>query len=295
MRKMPALLLSAIVSFALVGCGAELSDTAYAEPGQNVASVNVFYDALAPYGSWVDSGLYGWVWVPSPAAVGADFFPYASGGHWIDTDWGWYFASDFDWGWAPFHYGRWYFDVNWGWTWVPGVAWAPSWVDWRWGDGYVGWAPLPPIGRGRVVRDHRSHWVFARDRDLTNRDVGRHLVAANRARLAFRATRPMNDEINAGETRWHRGPPDRVFDHRIEHVRITPPRQGVVVRGRVHDGAIVHEPVVAPRARLRENPSPRYQHRPAPRPNIHVTPRAIRGPVRMPMHPVYRAAPRRRR
>ncbi|HEX4138962.1 MAG TPA: DUF6600 domain-containing protein, partial [Candidatus Methylacidiphilales bacterium] len=29
-------------------------------------------------------------------------------------------------------------------VWVPGYTWAPAWVSWRYGDGYVGWAPLPP-------------------------------------------------------------------------------------------------------------------------------------------------------
>ena len=31
-----------------------------------------------------------------------------------------------------------------GWVWVPGYTWAPAWVSWRYGDGYAGWAPLPP-------------------------------------------------------------------------------------------------------------------------------------------------------
>ena len=31
-----------------------------------------------------------------------------------------------------------------GWLWVPGTDWGPAWVSWQHGDGYVGWAPLPP-------------------------------------------------------------------------------------------------------------------------------------------------------
>ena len=27
---------------------------------------------------------------------------------------------------------------------MPGYTWAPAWVSWRYGDGYCGWAPLPP-------------------------------------------------------------------------------------------------------------------------------------------------------
>jgi hypothetical protein len=72
--------------------------------------------------------------------------PYANG-HWERTDAGWYWASDEPWGWATYHYGRWDFSVNFGWIWVPHTQWAPAWVSWRQGAGYVGWAPLPPSAR----------------------------------------------------------------------------------------------------------------------------------------------------
>ena len=49
-----------------------------------------------------------------------------------------------DWGWVTFHYGRWAHDQRLGWFWVPGDEWGPAWVDWRRGDDFVGWAPLPP-------------------------------------------------------------------------------------------------------------------------------------------------------
>ena len=69
-------------------------------------------------------------------------------GRWVYTEeWGWYWVSDeeeADWGWVAFHYGRWAHDRRLGWFWVPGDEWAPAWVDWRRGDDYVGWAPLPP-------------------------------------------------------------------------------------------------------------------------------------------------------
>ena len=80
-------------------------------------------------------------------ACRADWRPYEYG-HWVYTDeWGWYWVSDDeedDWGWVTYHYGRWAFDRGLGWFWVPGDEWAPAWVDWRYGDDYVGWAPLPP-------------------------------------------------------------------------------------------------------------------------------------------------------
>ena len=33
--------------------------------------------------------------------------PTPPAGHWLQTEYGWTWISDWDWGWAPFHYGRW--------------------------------------------------------------------------------------------------------------------------------------------------------------------------------------------
>jgi len=105
-----------------------------------------FESSLSPYGSWIDDASYGHVWIPSTTYVGYDFQPYSSGGHWVLTEYGWTWVSDWDWGWAPFHYGRWAVCGGYGWAWIPGSVWGPAWVSWRTGGGYVGWAPLPPRG-----------------------------------------------------------------------------------------------------------------------------------------------------
>src|SRR5215471_11363299 len=76
-----------------------------------------FYDELSPYGHWIDYPGYGYVWMP---AVAPGFRPYATNGHWVYTNTGWAWASDYQWGWAAFHYGRWFFDGAYGWMWVPG-------------------------------------------------------------------------------------------------------------------------------------------------------------------------------
>ena len=104
------------------------------------------YDTLAPYGDWIVVPDYGWVWRPNVSVVGTDFRPYVSGGQWLNTDSGWYFDSYWNWGWLPFHYGRWFWVVGQGWVWMPGSTWSPAWVDWRYGGGYIGWQPLPPWG-----------------------------------------------------------------------------------------------------------------------------------------------------
>ena len=112
------------------------------------ASVNIhatadFYTPLAPAGVWVDVGSYGRCWHPSGVAVG--WRPYCEG-EWVWTDCGWYWESDEPWAWACYHYGWWVMDPVYGWIWVPGIEWAPAWVSWRVGDGYIGWAPLAPHG-----------------------------------------------------------------------------------------------------------------------------------------------------
>ena len=109
-----------------------------------IQSENDFYEPLNPYGSWVIVGSYGRCW--RPAQVDAGWRPYCDG-HWQRTDAGWYWASNEPWGWATYHYGRWDWSVEFGWIWVPRTQWAPAWVSWRQGAGYVGWAPLPPTAR----------------------------------------------------------------------------------------------------------------------------------------------------
>lgn len=134
-----------------------------------------FYEPLSPYGRWEVVGSYGRCWIPG--RVEAGWSPY-SNGYWQQTDMGWYWASDEPWGWATYHYGRWDSSPQFGWYWVPQVVWAPAWVSWRQGGGYVGWAPLSPHGRGVVeidVRGGQSHgYVFVEERrflDPVRRDT----------------------------------------------------------------------------------------------------------------------------
>ncbi len=135
------------------------------------ASVDYFHQQLSPYGQWVEREGYGMVWVPS---VPAGWRPYTTG-HWAYTDQGWAWVADEPWGWAPFHYGRWYYDAEiGGWGWVPGTVWAPAWVAWRHGGGYLGWAPLSPevgfragfgLEFGRVVISP-GFFTFVGERDI---------------------------------------------------------------------------------------------------------------------------------
>lgn len=107
-------------------------------------NVNYFNDTLTPYGSWVDVEGYGRCWRPTVVIYDSSWRPYCDRGHWVYTDYGWYWDSDYSWG-VTFHYGRWFRSPRLGWCWYPDTVWAPSWVTWRSDNDYCGWAPLPPF------------------------------------------------------------------------------------------------------------------------------------------------------
>ena len=109
-----------------------------------MVTVDYFQTALQPYGNWVDIEGYGRCWRPTVAVYNSGWQPYGDRGHWVDSDTGWYWVSDYSWG-VTFHYGRWFHHARFGWCWWPDTVWAPSWVTWRYADNYCGWAPLPPF------------------------------------------------------------------------------------------------------------------------------------------------------
>jgi hypothetical protein len=146
-----------------------------------------FHPVLDAHGSWVEDPTYGTAWVPNAAEVGAGFAPYETAGHWEydDTDYVW--VSDYDWGWAPFHYGRWMY-ASVGWMWIPGRVYSPAWVTWRIGEpgyAYVGWAPAAAgfywrggvaVQLAPVVVAPRGFY-YCNHSELFARNVGEHVVA----------------------------------------------------------------------------------------------------------------------
>jgi hypothetical protein len=106
-------------------------------------AASLFYEALAPYGSWVDYGSYGPVWYPTHVA--SSWRPYLDG-RWTPSRSGWVFETSEPWGWATYHYGNWMPTTELGWVWSPGSTWYPATTAWRTSDDYVGWAPIPPPG-----------------------------------------------------------------------------------------------------------------------------------------------------
>ena len=153
----PALLAALLVFAPAIGT-VFLSPSAYAQEAID------FRAALDQSGQWVQHPRWGEVWIPNQ--MPPDWQPYRVG-HWVYTDeWGWYWDSEEDFGWVTYHYGRWAFDRGLGWIWIPGMEWGPAWVDWRQGDDFVGWAPLPPDDAIDEDYETPDTYMFVRAGDL---------------------------------------------------------------------------------------------------------------------------------
>jgi Family of unknown function (DUF6600) len=171
---------------------------------QETIGVDYFYDQLGPYGQWVWHPRFGYVWLPDN--VSEDWRPYTVG-HWIYTDdYGWYWQSEEPFAWAVYHYGRWGYDPDYGWFWVPGDTWAPAWVQWRYSDQYVGWAPVGPAAAGYAYGPPVSYdppvaeaWVFVEPRYVAAPDIYRYCVPIPRLNVVFlNATTVYHPEFRGG-------------------------------------------------------------------------------------------------
>ena len=155
-----------------VGVAVSLPVVEVSLPSVEIRAESDFYEPLAPQGDWVVIGSYGRCW--RPGHVARDWRPYSEG-YWQRTDAGWYWASDEPWAWATYHYGRWNFTDEYGWYWVPQVQWAPSWVSWHEVGGYIGWAPLQPVGVTVILP---QAYVFVEQRHFME-PVSRSTVVVN--------------------------------------------------------------------------------------------------------------------
>jgi hypothetical protein len=177
-----------------------------------------FRSALEPYGTWEDDALYGTVWYPSPSQVGADFTPYSTGGHWSYDGYEYVWVSDYEWGWGPFHYGRWTYIAGHGWGWVPGRVYRGAWVNWRVGPtgyGYIGWAPMAPTwywyhgyAYGVSIVPY-APYSFCATRDLFHPQVGGRVIRGSSVADVARNTRPYVEAtpgIGGGSARANASP-----------------------------------------------------------------------------------------
>lgn len=271
----------------------------YADADPN--ALTDFRPTLDSYGSWKQHSTYGLVWVPYPAAAGADFAPYVTSGHWaltVDGDWTW--VSDYPWGWVVFHYGRWVWLSGEGWAWIPGRRYAPAWVSWRVSNGdwdYVGWAPMAPtfVWFGGVavaltvfppepfVFCHSSYIFAVHVRPYLVPPAHVHFAAAHthrwyRPARAFRTGPPLVDArvpaVAVPRTRV-RPDPRAMAASRPSPARRVPPRVGAFP--------------TAPGSPISPRPSPGVSRQPVPRTPVQPTPR-IAQPFPRRVQPSPRAA-----
>jgi hypothetical protein len=171
-------------------------------------SLQSFYDELSPYGQWIKDPQYGYVWRPDVDQE--EFRPYYTNGRWAMTEYGNTWVSNYDWGWAPFHYGRWVYNRYNDWVWIPDTVWGPAWVSWRSGGGYYGWAPLGPsisiginIGRGGY-RIPDMCWNFIPYNNIYYNSYPRYY--GNRNRIYIQNTVIINNTYVRNNRTYYTGP-----------------------------------------------------------------------------------------
>jgi uncharacterized protein DUF6600 len=192
-------------------------------PAEAGVDFGFVYSNLSPHGSWMVSAQYGRVWQPSVYAPGWN--PYYDG-HWVYSDVGWTWVSDYDWGAVPYHYGTWYEDPSLGWIWVPGYTWAPSWVVFRTGPDFIGWAPVAPgfsvgVSVGAPVA---GGFVFVSCHDFLGPRVRTAVVPSSRTYVAVSNTRVVNNISIQNNVVVNRGPDvstiERASGRRVQAVPI---------------------------------------------------------------------------
>lgn len=185
--------------------------------------IGFFYRPLLQHGEWIEleAGFYAW----RPHRTSFGWRPYRYG-HWAWSNHGWYWISREPYGWAVYHYGRWFYDEYYGWIWIPDDIWGPAWVEWRYDDDYIGWAPLPPYATFHVnVGIHYTmgwaapynYWCFVRHGHFTKTNYNHYMVSSSTTRRLIKTTR------SAGSYSIDRG---TVFNH-------GPERSFIEGRGRV--------------------------------------------------------------
>jgi hypothetical protein len=251
---------------AAFAAGCVVAQTTPAPPPGAVA-VDPFEPSLAPYGEWIAIAPYGRVW--RPLRVAAGWRPYLHG-YWVWTDDGWFWASEEPWGWATYHYGRWHLDPTFGWVWIPGHEWAPAWVVWRYGGGYVGWAPLVPGVEVWWVDPYPvdvAYWCFVPVGSFVGVRVDRVVVSPPRVHPIWPLTRPAPPRAVAAPAPPRGGPPpaevERVVKRPVAPYRVVPVPSPEKARGAPkRDEVRVYRPAPAP---AKARPAPEREAPPAKR------------------------------
>jgi hypothetical protein len=231
-------------------------------PVNGAVDIGFFYSNLSPHGHWVQRRSYGWVWLPY--GIRAGWRPYTLG-RWVMTDQGWTWVSDEPFGWATYHYGRWINDSQYGWGWVPGYQWAPAWVAWRTGNGYVGWAPLPPEARFRAgigldlggfnleASLGAGHFCFVEERSFLRSRIATYVVPQARNVTIIRNTANITNYTVVNNRVIDQGVPvqrlEQVTGQRVQHYQVAAVTSGSARSPQLHGNQLtVFRPTVVRRA-----------------------------------------------
>jgi len=205
-----------------MGIGMTLQKAHAQEP---ILSLQVFYDELSPYGTWIETRSYGYVWIPD---VDPGFAPYATNGYWVLTDYGWTWVSNYSWGWAPFHYGRWYFDEIFGPIWVPDNVWGPGWVTWRRSANYYGWAPIGPgvsidVAYSNSYNIPYNQWTFVSGAYIGSTNINNYYISSsNNVTIINNSTVINNTRFERVHNVTFNKGPDRIEVEKRTGMTITP-------------------------------------------------------------------------
>jgi hypothetical protein len=250
---------SMVVAIVFSGCGGTSSVTV--GPTYGTVTYQTFYDNLSPYGTWIDYPNYGHVWNPH---IDGDFRPYATNGHWASSHEGWAWASDYNWGWAPFHYGRWLYDDMYGWLWIPGYDWSPAWVTWGSVDNFYCWAPLMPAIDASLQfgswRPHSIYWNACSRDHIYDRNLSAAIQSHDQVKTVVKRITIINN-FNTTKTHnlyYSKGPDvqevQKYVKPRIDETSIRDVNKASDVK---HDGNVmqVYRPVVQdPKETVQQHP-----------------------------------------
>jgi hypothetical protein len=163
------------------------------------AGYRAYGETLERWGRWSADPLYSVHWCPGGVDATA-FVPYRSEGHWGPAPGATpesaspYWVSDDSeastWGDITMHHG-WWIELDQSsasamWCWVPGVEETSARVTWRVADGFVAWAPVPPLydDSDEAVA---LPWAYELLGTLFDPDLARALLVDNPAAMAARA------------------------------------------------------------------------------------------------------------
>jgi len=216
-------------AYALVACGGALQHSpgpALGVPndgplgGDIAAGYREYGSMLERWGRWSDDALYGEHWCPRGVDP-ARFVPYQSNGHWGAPETAssgargpagspfWLSDDAATWGDVTMHHGWWvHLDQRTPvgqWCWIPGAEETAARVVWRVAEGFVAWAPEPPVFDDTEDDSDadRLAWSYELLGTLLDDVIDQALLTGDAARTADRAT------WGARRTGKHAGSPNR--------------------------------------------------------------------------------------